>query len=202
MKIKKMMLGSYQTNCFIVTGEDNRCFIVDPGDNGKKISTYINENELHVDAILLTHGHFDHVGAVEYLYNAYKCDIYCHSDTTTVLRDSKLNLSNFQFPFVIELETKEIIDSTTIAGIEVKWLYLPGHCPGSSMIYLPKENIIFSGDVLFKGSIGRFDFPGSSNFETKQTIDTIRAYDFDAVVYPGHGDSTTIKEEQLHNPYF
>ena len=84
---------------------------------------------------------------------------------------------------------------------DVQWLHLPGHCPGSSMIYLKDENIIFSGDVLFKGSIGRFDFPNSSKYETIESINKIKEYDFDAVIYPGHGPNSTLSEERLNNPY-
>ncbi len=201
MKIKKMELGSYQTNCYIVSNDINHCFVVDPGDNGKKVTNYIRENELILDAVLLTHGHFDHIGAVDYLFDQFKCKVYCHEDTIELLHNEKLNLSTFQTPFTIKAIVEATNSKMNICGFDIAWLHLPGHCPGSSMIHLPLENVIFSGDVLFNGSIGRYDFPGSSNFETKQTLETIKGYQFDAVVYPGHGSSTTIFQEQQTNPY-
>ena len=88
-----------------------------------------------------------------------------------------------------------------VGNFEINWLHLPGHCPGSSMIYLPKESVIFSGDVLFNGSIGRFDFPNSSKHDTSMSLSKIKEYNFDAVVYPGHGPATSLKQEQASNPY-
>lgn len=201
MKIKTLMLSSMQTNCYVVIDETNHCLIIDPGENGQKIAKYLNENELSIDAILLTHGHFDHIGAVDYLYERFHCPIYIHQDDLPMLRDVKTNLSFFVEPFVVKAPVEASNENMKIGSFNLKWLHLPGHCPGSSMIYLPDESIIFSGDVLFKGSIGRYDFSNSSKSDTIKSLEKIKAYDFDAVIYPGHGDTTTLKDEQLNNPY-
>ena len=202
MKVKTLLLGNMQTNCYVVSDDTKHCFIVDPGANGKKIINYLNENELVLDAILLTHGHFDHIGAVDYLYEHYHCPIYIHQDDILLLHDSKANLSVFEKPFTVKSPVIKSDKRMKIGNFEISWLHLPGHCPGSSMIYLPKENVIFAGDVLFKGSIGRFDFPNSSKHDTRESLAKIKEYNFDAVVYPGHGPATTLKEKQTYNPYF
>ena len=102
MKVKTLLLGNMQTNCYVVSDDTKHCFIVDPGANGKKIINYLNENELVLDAILLTHGHFDHIGAVDYLYEHYHCPIYIHQDDILLLHDSKANLSVFEKPFTVK----------------------------------------------------------------------------------------------------
>ncbi|WP_279155218.1 MBL fold metallo-hydrolase [Thomasclavelia cocleata] len=201
MKVKTLILGNIQTNCYVVSSDDKHCFIVDPGANGKKVLNYLNENEFVLDAILLTHGHFDHIGAVDYLYEYFHCPIYIHQDDLFLLQDVKANLSVYEKPFVVKAPVTVSEEKMQINNFEIVWLHMPGHCPGSSMIYSPKENIIFSGDVLFKGSIGRFDFPNSSKHDTNISLGKIKEFDFDAIVYPGHGASTTLQYELLNNPY-
>lgn len=201
MKIKKLILGSMQTNGYVISNDNKECIIIDPGDIGKKIVNYVTEQELHVVAILLTHGHFDHIGAVDYIYQQYQCDIYTHAESIELLHDASLNLSTFETPFTIEAPVKVASNHLTIAGFDIEWMFLPGHCAGSSMIRFIKENIIFSGDVLFKGSIGRFDFPTSSRHDTRESLQKIRELDYDAKIYPGHGEETTLLYEKQTNPY-
>lgn len=202
MKVKRLILGSMQTNGYVISNDDKQCLLIDPGDIGKKIVNYVEENELTIIAILLTHGHSDHIGAVDYLYERYHCPIYMHTEDMAFLKDSKLNLSSFWQAFTVSAPVLEAPDRIELAGFTITWLHLPGHTPGSSMLYFKKEKILFSGDVLFKGSIGRYDFPLSSHHDTKETIAKIKEYDFDAIVYPGHGETTTLQEEQMHNPFF
>ena len=201
MKVKKLILGNMETNGYVVSNDKNHCFIIDPGANGKKIVKYIEENEFVLDAILLTHGHFDYIGAVDYLYQKYPVDIYIHKEDINALTDAYINLSVFETPFIVTSPVKEAPISLTLCDYLITWMHLPGHSPGSSMIYLSQETIIFSGDVLFKKSIGRFDFPTSSRYDTKVSLEKIKQLDFDAIIYPGHGDRSTLQLEQMNNPY-
>lgn len=190
-----------QTNCYIVSNDENHCMIIDPGAQGKKVAKYLEENELVLDAILLTHGHFDHIGAVDYLYDKYHCPIYIHHEDIEMLTNSRLNLSYLEKPFSLSAPVTPASEHMEISGFKICWFHLPGHCPGASMIYLEDENVIFSGDVLFNGSIGRFDFPNSSKYDTLTSIEKIKTFNFDATLYPGHGPSSTLKSELLSNPY-
>ena len=201
MKIKTFVLGVMQTNCYIVSNDENHCMIIDPGAQGKKVAKYLEENELVLDAILLTHGHFDHIGAVDYLYDKYHCPIYIHHEDIEMLTNSRLNLSYLEKPFSLSAPVTPASEHMEISGFKICWFHLPGHCPGASMIYLEDENVIFSGDVLFNGYIGRFDFPNSSKYDTLTSIEKIKTFNFDATLYPGHGPSSTLKSELLSNPY-
>ena len=174
---------------------------VDPGANGQKVAKFIDENELFLKAILLTHGHFDHVGAVDYLYSKYKCSIYTHKESIELMRDAQLNLSFYEKSFTVDSPIQEAHDKMVLAGYEIRWLLLEGHCQGSSMIYIPSENALMSGDVLFAGSIGRYDFPTSSHLQTKKSLEQIKEFTFDARLLPGHGEESTLKYEQQNNPY-
>lgn len=201
MKIKTFVLGVMQTNCYIVSNDENHCMIIDPGAQGKKVAKYLEENELVLDAILLTHGHFDHIGAVDYLYDKYHCPIYIHHEDIEMLTNSRLNLSYLEKSFSLSAPVTPASEHMEISGFKICWFHLPGHCPGASMIYLEDENVIFSGDVLFNGSIGRFDFPNSSKYDTLTSIEKIKTFNFDATLYPGHGPSSTLRSELLSNPY-
>jgi Zn-dependent hydrolases, including glyoxylases len=199
--IKKLIVGNMQTNCYLVYNHEKHCLVIDPGANGKKISHYIEENELQVKAILLTHGHFDHIGAVDYLYEKFNCPIYTHKETCELLYNEKLNLSVYEKPFVLKSPIQEAQNDFYINDFHIQWLLLEGHCQGSSMIYIESENALFSGDVLFAGSIGRFDFPTSSSYQTKISLQTIKQLEFDANLFPGHGESSILSYEKQNNYY-
>ena len=200
--LKRFIVSSFQTNCYLMTNDNHQAFIVDPGDNGKKIHKYLVDNEIDLTAILITHGHIDHVGAVDYLYNIYKCPVITHEESIELMKNPKLNLSSyFQGDVIVNAPLIKADSLFEINGYKIEWMFLPGHCQGSSMIRVVDENIIFSGDVLFKGSIGRFDFPSSSHFDTKQSLNYINNLEYDAVIYPGHGESTSLLEEKNTNPY-
>lgn len=199
--IKKLIVGSMQTNCYVLYNHNHECVVIDPGSQGQKISKYIQEHDLDLQAILLTHGHFDHIGAVDYLYQKYHCPIYTHKETLDLLNQSELNLSYFEEPFVIQSPIQTVESVLHIGNFQFIWLLLEGHCQGSSMIYYSSEDIIFSGDVLFKNSIGRFDFPTSSHYETKRSMEKIKNLNIDARILPGHGEETTLLYEKKHNPY-
>lgn len=199
--IKRLILGPMQTNCYVVYNNDE-CFVIDPGAQGQKIVHFLEEKELKLKAILLTHGHFDHIGAVDYLYEKFHCPIYTHKESLDILNKPELNLSSMmEQPFILKAPIYEAMPTMHIAGMTIQWLLLEGHCYGSSMIYVPQENALFSGDVLFAGSIGRYDFPTSSHLTTKESLKKIKTLQFDARLLPGHGEESTLKYEQMNNPF-
>lgn len=201
MKIKRLVVSPFQTNCYIIY-DKNQAIIIDPGDQAKKIKNFITENELDVLAILLTHGHCDHIGAIDSLYQAYQCLIYLHQEDHIYLKEPKYNLSTMMGePIKIQAPVLESQPNLQIGDFMIKWHHLPGHTPGSSMIELVNQDLIFSGDVLFNGSIGRFDFPLSSHHDTVESMKKLQQWEKEARVFPGHGEETSIKNEQLHNPY-
>lgn len=202
MKIKRMLVSEFQTNCYVVYNQKQETLIIDPGDNAKKIKKFIDEKHLEVKAVLLTHGHCDHIGATDLLYETYRCPIYLHQEDHIYLNRPQYNLSYMiQKDLKISSPVLNAPQLLEIGDYQIRFHHLPGHTPGSCMIEFEKENVIFSGDVLFKQGIGRYDFPLSSKHDTYQTIQKLLAFDHDAKVFPGHGEITSIKEEQQNNPF-
>ena len=150
----------------------------------------------------MTHGHFDHIGAVDYLYERFQCPVYAQKESFEIIRNPQYNLSAMMGEsFTLKAPLLEATSTMNIIGMTVQWLLLEGHCYGSSMIYVPQENALFSGDVLFAGSIGRYDFPTSSHLTTKESLEKIKSLQFDARLLPGHGEESSLNYEQKHNPF-
>ena len=200
--IKKLILGTMQTNCYVIYNDNHECFTIDPGAQGQKVAKFLEEKELELKAILLTHGHFDHIGAVDYLYERFQCPVYAQKESFEIIRNPQYNLSAMMGEsFTLKAPLLEATSTMNIIGMTVQWLLLEGHCYGSSMIYVPQENALFSGDVLFAGSIGRYDFPTSSHLTTKESLEKIKSLQFDARLLPGHGEESSLNYEQKHNPF-
>jgi len=199
--IKRLIVGVYQSNCYIIT-IDKEAVIIDPGDQGNKIDKYLKEHELQVLAILLTHGHIDHIGATDYLVANYHCPVYIHHEDIPFIDDVDLNLSNSLHPYVMKAKINQITKDLKInSNFNFIFHHLPGHTPGSCMIEWLHHNIVFSGDVLFKGSIGRYDLPQGSHYDTKVTLEKLKLLNPEWIIKPGHGDETTLKEELRDNPF-
>lgn len=193
MKVYALPLGDYQTNCYIVH-EDNHsaCFVVDPGYQCGDILDFCQEKGLHIAAILLTHGHFDHVGAVKELAAETGCPVWLHAEELTMppmMTAGKLYYTN----------TYAEGDTITAADIPVTVLHTPGHTPGS--VCLLADNHLFSGDTLFAGSCGRTDLPGGSWKTIHTSLARLAALEGSWWVHPGHGESTTLAQEKKYNPY-
>ena len=202
MKIRRIVVSDFMTNCYIYYN-DNEAFIIDPGADAPKIRAFINEHQLKVIAILLTHGHIDHIGAAQVLSEQYQCDIYIHCYDEKLLRDPSLNLSEqFGMRYSTNVPVKFYLKHMEINGYEMIIHHTPGHTPGSVMIEFVKDHIIFSGDTLFNHSIGRTDFPSSNYQEMMQSIAYIKTLDYDCQVLPGHNGITTLQCEIHENPYF
>ena len=191
MTITTLPLGMLQTNCYLLA-EGDRCLVIDPGDEPEKVLACLNRQALTLEAILLTHGHFDHVGAVKTLAAETDCRVFlCQEDLA--LPGAMTSGPLFYTDFYKEG------DRLTLAGMTFDVLHTPGHTPGSVCLRFGEH--LFSGDTLFAGSCGRTDFPGSSPATMVRSLQRLAQLDESLKVFPGHGESTTIGEEKRYNPF-
>ena len=189
MKITVLPLGPMQANCYIVS-EGTACAIIDPGAVGSRLIAWLKEQNLTPEAVFLTHGHFDHVGAVNALAEEYDCPVYLHpGDTSMEGHLAKGLWWN---------KTYEEGDVVTVAGMAFTVLHTPGHTPGS--VCLKLGDTLFSGDTLFAENCGRTDFPGGSWEEMLASLRRLAALE-DCTVLSGHGGETTMAHERAYNPY-
>ncbi|MBO4415597.1 MAG: MBL fold metallo-hydrolase [Lachnospiraceae bacterium] len=210
MRIIPIEVGALGTNCYVVyddTKQDvsrRECVIIDPGDGPKKIGRVLDENGLTPSAILLTHGHFDHIGAVDDLSAVYPgIKIYAGKNEDTVLQDQELNLTaRVRRPLTIKadrlLENNEAFEE---AGITFRVIATPGHTMGSVCYQVESENVLFSGDTLFMMSMGRTDFPTGDESQIFASLQKLSLLPDETDVYPGHGGKTCIGDEKRNNPY-
>ena len=202
IKIRSVLVSECYTNCYLcMNTETKEGFIVDPGDDELKISANVSHIEMKPVAILLTHGHFDHIGAVEKLKKRYDIPVYASEVEDRLLLDNRANLSSmFGEPTMICAD-KFLRDgeNVNIAGFDIKFILTPGHTPGSGCYYIDDENVLFSGDTLFHASRGRTDFPGGSEAAIINSIkEKLLKLPGNTDVYPGHMDTTKIDNEKVY----
>lgn len=205
MHVQSFALGPIDTNCYIINKNDE-CLIIDPSGEAPVIKNYINEQKLTPQAILLTHAHFDHIGAVDEIRKEYAIDVYIHENEAEWLVNPKLNRSYYALGgegISTSRPDKLVEEGTyTIGSFTFETIHTPGHSPGSMTYIFKDESFIVSGDVLFHQGIGRTDLPGGS---IEQLIDSITnglySLPDDFTVYPGHGVPTTIAQEKATNPF-
>ena len=207
LKISTYPLGPIQTNCYIIQDELGNCLIVDPGEEGKRIIRKIVSKELTPIAILLTHAHFDHIGAVDSVRDRFAIPVYIHEEERDWLTDPKLNGSAKYagLPDVRNRKADHIISQEGFMEVgpftfEVR--HTPGHSPGSVSYIFETARIAVVGDTLFKQSVGRTDLPGGNTGVLLASIhDKLLSLDDDFIIYPGHGPSTTPGDEKDSNPF-
>lgn len=194
LTVHTLSLGDYQTNCYIVTQSGNsKCVVIDPGYDAFLIEGKLKQLSLQCESILLTHGHFDHVGAVRDLVATAGCAVYIRPEELTMPRQmtaGPLFYTDF-YP-----ESRQL----TVAQLDFRVLHTPGHTPGS--VCLLVEDALFSGDTLFAGSCGRTDFPGGDPKQMTASLQQLKQLPDQLRVFPGHGDSSQIGYERHHNFYF
>jgi hydroxyacylglutathione hydrolase len=203
MDARCVTVGPLQENCWIVRREDSgRALVIDPGEEADRLITAI-EN-LTVDAILLTHTHFDHVGAVAALARHTNAPVYCPKLEVPILQD----INSYVFPGFGPFEpydpeeTVEGGEHLTLAGLDIDVIFTPGHSPGHVSYSIPDEQVLLDGDVLFQGSIGRFDLPGGDYRTLMESIAALlNTLPDDTLVLPGHMGSTTLGRERATNPF-
>lgn len=206
IKIGRIVMGTCRTNCYFLYREgSNNIVFVDPADSGDYIYNALKEKGLIVKAILLTHGHFDHIWGVKKLKNLAECKVYACDKEKNVLGNMELNISE-QAGRPCELEADEWLrdgEEVELCGITFKVLHTPGHTEGSCSYYVEEAGFLISGDTLFQGSIGRTDFAtGSERTLLNSVEEKLFVLPEETKVYPGHGESTTIGFEKENNPFF
>ena len=206
MKVVQIATGVMQANCFLVFEDGAKsAFVIDPGAQVEKILAHIEHYEIEtVTHILLTHGHFDHIGALAELKEATGAKVCVHERDLSMLQSQTDNLAAFSGASVKECEADVVLkdgDIIDAAGMKVKVLHTPGHS-GGSVCYLV-DNVMFSGDTLFYMYCGRTDFPGSDTQEYYHSLNvTLRNLETNYQVYTGHGVKTTLFAEFENNSYF
>ena len=193
LKIDTLALGDYQTNCYIIREAGSKtCCVIDPGYDPDRVLSQVEQLGLEIEAILLTHGHFDHVGGVKTIAAETDCRVFLCSQELSLppmLTAGKLFYT----------DTYDEGDTLSLAGLTISVIRTPGHTPGSLCLLV--NDVMFSGDTLFSGSCGRTDFPGGSWDEIRESLTRLAGLEKNYTVYSGHGPATTLAEEKKYNPY-
>lgn len=205
MKIERHMLGFIKTNAYIGINEElKEAFVVDPGTDEGRFVDHFEREGLTLKGILLTHGHFDHIGGVEALVAKYGCPVYALEEERELLATPSINLSTtirrpMSVTDIVALQDGQTLE---VAGIQIQVLATPGHTVGGVCYYVEERGVVFAGDTLFLESVGRSDFPGGSASTLVRSIrEKLFVLPEDTIVYPGHMDETTIEHEKKCNPF-
>jgi glyoxylase-like metal-dependent hydrolase (beta-lactamase superfamily II) len=205
LDVRQLTVGAIAENCFVIHNEDSgKALIVDPGEEAERILAEVEATGAEVEAILITHCHFDHVGAVAPVARATGAPVYCPEIEVPVLAD----IMSFTFagfgPYENYQADETVAGGETLelAGLTLDVVFTPGHSPGHVTYSVRGEGAIFSGDVLFQGSVGRVDLPGADGPTLMRSIATLLdSHVPETVVYPGHMGLTTLGAEQATNPF-
>lgn len=206
MKLRVEIVGGQmmQNAYFITEEETSATIIIDPGAEPERLINTIEKNNLDLKYIVLTHGHFDHIGACEELNKKYNAPIVIAEGEELLIEEPKNNLSTMIGESISIKADIVVKDGDTFKfgdNLEFKAIATPGHTPGGMCLYFEKEEVLISGDTLFKASVGRTDFPYGDSKVLMQSLEKLKALPDTTVVYCGHGDKTTIGSEKVNNPY-
>ncbi len=206
LSLMRFTVGALQENCYLVFSEETKqAVLIDPGDEAERLLGALEQQNLSLEAIWLTHAHFDHIGAVQGIRNTFDVPVLLHPNDKELYHNSYKAAAIWNIPF--EQPTAETTDLTdeqilNLAGVDVKCLFTPGHAPGHIAFYIESQSLVLAGDALFQGSIGRTDLPSGNHTELIESIKTkLLVLPDDTQVYPGHGPETTIGIEKIYNPF-
>lgn len=207
MVVKTLVIGDLNTNTYIVYDEKSlEAVLIDPAAEPERISEYTAGFGLKIKGILMTHGHFDHIGAVDLLKSHFNCPVYASQEEAEIMEDSIKNLSTYFISRKIVATATYVVEHEEVLTLsdtlKFKCIKVPGHSPGSICYYLEADHILFTGDTLMEGSIGRTDYySGSSQDLVEYIKKRLMTLPKETLVYAGHGKVTTIEHEYRHNHY-
>ncbi|WP_172369254.1 MBL fold metallo-hydrolase [Sporosarcina jiandibaonis] len=206
-KVTTYPLGPIQTNCYIIQDEIKNCLLIDPGEEGLRLVSEIKKNELNPWAIMLTHGHFDHIGAVDVVRDEFNIPVYIHEIEKDTLTNPEQNGST-RYPGLPLVKNKEADFLLTDEGVKdigpftFEVLHTPGHSPGSVTYVFSDDRFAIVGDTLFNQGVGRTDLPGGNTEILLSSIhNKLLTLGDDFIIYPGHGSPTTPSHEMEMNPF-
>lgn len=205
IKIGKIVMGSVQTNCYFLYQEnEKKIIVVDPADRGEYLYNAFSEKGFEVAAILLTHAHFDHIWGCNKLRELSGAQVFAWEEEKEVCESAKLNVSadvGRPYEVTVDWYLKDG-EKVTVEGMEFTVIGTPGHTQGSCCYYFEKDNILISGDTLFEGSVGRTDLPtGNGRILSSSLKNKLMVLPEETLVFPGHGNGTTIRDEKKYNPF-
>lgn len=204
--IRSMVLGPVQTNTYFIINDDTgECVIADPAYSPEKIIEAVEKNDLIPAAVILTHGHFDHIAAVKGLLEKWRVPVFASEAEKELLEDVNLNQSLDAFGYGITVKADRLLkdgEEFEAGGITFRCIHTPGHTAGSCCFLIDSMKALISGDTLFEGSIGRTDLPTGDMGTMRKTLGgKIAELPDELEVYPGHGGITTIEDEKKWNPF-
>lgn len=200
MKVNRFPLGALQTNCYLVE-QSNNCIIIDPADSADFLLEEIQRRNLHLQGIVATHGHFDHLMAVGEIQLSYaNLPLFIHNEDIFLAKRLQETANYFlgYEPYVIPIKYMSdiSIETSSIGDFSFDVIHTPGHTPGSCSFYFAEHQILFSGDTLFSGAVGRYDFKYSDKKELKKSVERLLELPDETIVYSGHGEETYIFAEK------
>ena len=195
------------SNTYIIEFDDNSVILVDPGSDNEAFLAYLDKSFKNVLAVLLTHGHYDHTKGVKKIKDYYNCPVYIHALDERFIKEPRFYE---QYLLGLRAPSEEVNDAIlvsdnevlTINNLKINVIHTPFHTKGSVCYYVKELNALFSGDTLFKGSVGRTDLIDGDQSKVTKSLNKLKELPKETIVYPGHDDVTTIGNELLHNPYF
>ncbi|SNX52643.1 MBL fold metallo-hydrolase [Thermoanaerobacterium sp. RBIITD] len=204
LKIQRFIIGPLQSNCYVVVDPDTKeCVVIDPGEPINEIPDYIIKNGYKPKYVLLTHGHLDHIGGVDFLRDRFDVKVCISEDDSKMLSDPHLNLSMMDFERIVVKPADILLkdgDVLKFGDKKINVIHTPGHTPGGSCFRIGE--VCFTGDTLFNGSIGRTDFPGGNYNDIMESIkNKLFKLNDDVIICPGHGETSTIGYEKTENPF-
>ena len=201
MRIVKYSLGQLQANCYFLI-EDSNCLLIDPADDASFILEELQRQRLDLVGMLATHGHFDHLGAAGEIQLSFNVPLYIFKEDKFLLdrlNETAKHFLGFDPHFIKPKNIKYIQENFSIMDYELRIIKTPGHTPGSCCFYFEEENVLFTGDTLFKEGIGRSDLSYSSKDDLKKSLKKIFELPRETIIYAGHGEDTILEEETNFN---